>query len=128
MSSRISPESLVGTELVLGAERWHLTQYLASGGLAHLYLARALSPRARPTVGAKVLRSEVGDRREARARAETVGHLGGNGTSCCGVRGVPPTETSGAISGRARGRYRVPGTRRSAGRTPAGALEARFAK
>ncbi|NUO54860.1 MAG: hypothetical protein HOV80_38965, partial [Polyangiaceae bacterium] len=42
MSARIAPESLVGTELSGTSGRFKITQYLASGGLAHVYLARSL--------------------------------------------------------------------------------------
>ncbi len=68
MSQRIAPESLVGTELVLAGERWQISQYLASGGLAHLYLARSTAHRERPVAVAKVLRPEADDRQDARAR------------------------------------------------------------
>jgi serine/threonine-protein kinase len=70
MSAVVSPESLLGRELACGETRWSLTQYLASGGLAHLFLARPLGSAPRDVAVAKVLRPEIDDRKDACARFE----------------------------------------------------------
>jgi serine/threonine protein kinase len=70
VSPRISPETLVGTELAGSGGRWAITQYLASGGIAHVYLARPLGEGPRKIVALKLLRPELDDRRDATTRFE----------------------------------------------------------
>jgi len=76
VSAAATPESIVGTELSFGDERWRLTQYLASGGLAHLFLARPAGPATREVAVAKVLRPELDDRKDACARFEREARAG----------------------------------------------------
>jgi serine/threonine-protein kinase len=66
MSARFAPQSLVGAELPGSAGRWHVAQLLASGGIAHVYLARPSSGGA--PVALKVMRPELADRREVAMR------------------------------------------------------------
>jgi serine/threonine protein kinase len=72
MSTRMTPETLVGTELAGARGKFRITQYLASGGLAHVYLARpqAAAPGEGQEVALKVLRPEIEERRDAVTRFE----------------------------------------------------------
>jgi serine/threonine-protein kinase len=72
----VTPESILGTELVFGEVRWQLRQCLASGGLAHLFLARPAGPAPRGVAVVKVLRPELDDRKDACARFEREARAG----------------------------------------------------
>lgn len=66
MSARFSPESILGTTLA-ATRRYRLIQRLASGGLAHVYLAETETGE---RVAVKLLRPELESRREVVARFE----------------------------------------------------------